>query len=58
MKLNSHTARACNFSKKEALAQVFSCELYEISNNTFLTEHLRTTASETEMKRTLSLNKP
>ena len=29
-------ASACNFSKKEALAQVFSCEFYEISKNTFL----------------------
>ena len=28
------------------LAQVFSCEFSEISNNTFFTEHLRATASE------------
>ena len=27
--------RACNFIKKETLAQVFSCEFYEISKNTF-----------------------
>ena len=27
---------ACNFIKKEALAQVFSCEFCEISGNTFL----------------------
>ena len=27
---------ACNFIKKEALAQVFSCEFCEISKNTFL----------------------
>ena len=26
---------ACNFNKKETLAQVFSCEFCEISNNTF-----------------------
>ena len=26
---------ACNFIKKEALAQVFSCEFCEISRNTF-----------------------
>ena len=26
---------ACNFVKKEALAQVFSCEFCEISQNTF-----------------------
>ena len=32
--------QACNFIKKEALAQVFSCEFCEISKNTFLTEDL------------------
>ena len=32
--------------KKETLAQVFSCEFYEIFKNTFFTEHLRTTASD------------
>ena len=26
---------ACNFIKKETLAQVFSCEFYEITKNTF-----------------------
>ena len=31
--------------KKEALAQVFSCEFCEISKNTFFTEHLRVIAS-------------
>ena len=31
---------ACNFSKKETLAQVFSCEFDEIFKNTFFTEHL------------------
>ena len=35
----------CNFIKKETPSQVFSCEFCEISNNTFFTEHLRTTAS-------------
>ena len=34
---------ACNFIKKEALAQVFSCEFCEIFKNTFFTEKLRTT---------------
>ena len=33
--------KACNFIKKETLAQVFSCEFCEISKNTFLTEHSR-----------------
>ena len=32
--------------KKEILAQVFSFEFCEIFKNTFLTEHLRTTASD------------
>ena len=27
-------SEACNFIKREALAQVFSCEFYEISENT------------------------
>ena len=31
--------------EKKTLAQVFSCEFCEISKNTFLTEHLWTTAS-------------
>ena len=34
-----------SFIKKETLALVFSCEFYEISKNTFFTEHLWTTAS-------------
>ena len=42
---NKVSGRASNFVKKETLAQVFSCEFYEISKNTFFTEHLRTTAS-------------
>ena len=28
--------KACNFIKKETLAQMFSCEFWEISKNTFL----------------------
>ena len=34
-----------NFSRKETLVQVFSCEICEIFKNTFFTEHLRATAS-------------
>ena len=37
---------ACKFIKKEALTQVFSCEICEISKNTYFTEHLWTNASE------------
>ena len=42
---NKVAGQAFNFVKKEALAQEFSCEFFEISKNTFFTEHLRTTAS-------------
>ena len=38
--------QACNFIKKETLAQVFSCGFYEISKNTFFTGQLWTTASD------------
>ena len=37
---------ACNFIKKETLAQAFSCEFYEIFKNTYFEEHPWTTASE------------
>ena len=47
---NKVAGGACNFIKKETRAQVFSCEFCEIFKNTFFTEHLRTTASETFMK--------
>ena len=30
---------ACNFIKKETLAQVFSCEFYKISKNTFFSQN-------------------
>ena len=39
-------AEACNFVKRETLAQVFSCEFCEIFENTVFTEHLRETASD------------
>ena len=42
-------AEACNFIKKETQAQVFSCEFCEISKNTFSTEQLRTTASDSSV---------
>ena len=32
---NKVVGAACNFIKIEILAQVFSCEFYEISKNTF-----------------------
>ena len=40
-----HHPQACNFIKKEALAQVLFCDFCEIAKNTFFTEHLRATAS-------------
>ena len=33
-------APACNFIKKGTLAQLFTCEFFEISKSTFFTEHL------------------
>ena len=38
--------QAFNFITKETLAQLFSCEFWEISKNTFFTEHLWATASD------------
>ena len=38
-------ASGSNFTKKETLAQVFSCELCEIFKNDFFVEHLRVTAT-------------
>ena len=35
---------ACNFIKKESLAQVFSCEFCETFKNTFSKEHFQETA--------------
>ena len=42
--LNKVASAACNFNEKEALAQVFSYEFYEISKNAFFAEYLQTTA--------------
>ena len=36
---------ACNFIKKETLAQVSSCQFCQISKSNIFTEHLRATAS-------------
>ena len=35
IKLQAWDLEACNFIQKETLAQVFSCEIFEISKNTF-----------------------
>ena len=43
---STNRPEACNYIKKETLAQVFCCEFCEISKNTFFVEHLWTTASE------------
>ena len=40
-----HLYQSLFFNKKETLAQMFPCELCEISQYTFFTEHLWTTAS-------------
>ena len=47
--------QAWNCIKKETLAQVFFCEFCEISKSTFFTEHLWTTASETNTRFFISL---
>ena len=39
--------QTCNFIDKETLAQVFSCEFFKISKNTFFIGHLKATASVT-----------
>ena len=39
----------CNYIKKETLAQVFSRDFCEIFKNIFFTDHLRTTASASEI---------
>ena len=39
-------ASGMQFHKKETPVQVLSSEFWEIFKNTFLTEHLQTTASE------------
>ena len=52
-------SEACNFIKKETLAQVFSYESWEISKNTFFTEHLWATASVFDLSfHSISQNKP
>ena len=38
--------QACNFIEKKTLAQVFSCEFFEISKSNFFTEQLWMTVSE------------
>ena len=38
---------ACNFIKKETLAQEFSCEFCKIVQNTYFVEHLRPAVSGT-----------
>ena len=42
---NQVDLRFATLLKKKTLIQVFSCNFYEISKNTFFTEHLRVTAS-------------
>ena len=44
---NKVAGLACNFIKKESLAQVFSCEFCEISENTFF--HRRPLAAASEI---------
>ena len=41
-----NSTKVCNFIKKEALTQVFSCEFCEIFKSTYFEEHLQTAASD------------
>ena len=50
--------QACNFIKKETLAQVFSCEFCETVKNTFFTEHLWTTTSKCAPSKTFLVDFP
>ena len=50
-----HLYRNLFFNKKEALAQVFSCEFCEVFKTIFFTEHLRTIASENKTSKELSV---
>ena len=43
--IGKHLCQGLFFIKKEALAQVFSCEFCQISKNIFFAERLRATAS-------------
>ena len=43
--LNFFKLHAATLLKKETLTQVFFCEFCKIFNNTFFTEHLRTSVS-------------
>ena len=40
LKLFNRVWEACNFIKKEAVAQMFSCEFCKIFKNSFFTEQL------------------
>ena len=57
MTFSGDIGKACNFIKKETLAQMFSCEFCEISKNTFFTEHLWTTASKSYRPKTAACSK-
>ena len=45
-KVDTLLKQACNVIKKETLAQVFSCDFWEISKNTFLYRALPVAASD------------
>ena len=57
MMFSGDIGKACNFIKKETLAQMFSYEFCEISKNTFFTEHLWTTASKGYRRKTAACSK-
>ena len=48
---NKVAGGAFHFIKKEALAQVFSCELCEFSKNNFFTKHVWATSSQSNSRK-------
>ena len=48
--------QACNFIKKEVLAQVFSCEFCGIFKSTFFTENLWTTEKKEKKSKGVPVN--
>ena len=53
---NKVAGQACNFIKKETLAQVFSCEFCEISKNTFFYRTPLVAASESSKHKILTIH--
>ena len=51
---NNKSRYSSNPKDKKALGQLFSCEIYEISKNTFFIQHFQATASDTKQASTVA----